>query len=310
MRNPLFLTKSDRRALIVLAAIALLCVAGMILWGDRVEPTGGERTGKPETSMKSGDREPVADAPSGEEMERTEKIVMKVFDPNTVDSVSLVCMGLAPGKVHTFMRYRSAGAVFRKAKDIARCYSFSDDDIDRLLPYVKIGRRFSESDYKREKYPLEDSGREYDEDYGRKERPSYSHSSKFTSLTLVDINTADTALLKRIPGVGDAISSMIMNLREKFGGFTSVDQLREIPQISPELMEWFVVGDSPSVRRINVNTASFKTLVTHPYISQQQANDILRYVRLYGRIADMNALHDTGIFTQPELDRLAPYLEF
>lgn len=307
MRNPLFLTKSDRRALIVLALIALLCVAGMVLWGNKAEGAGDENV---EDVEKTEAQEPVTAAISDDMVDRTEKITMKIFDPNTVDSVSLVGMGLTPKKVHTFMRYRTAGAVFRKAEDIARCYSFSDDDIDRLLPYVRISQQYSDSGYKREKYPLENHEDEYVERINHGEKQSFAHSSKFTTLTPVDVNTADTALLKRIPGVGDAISSMILNLREKFGGFTSVDQLREIHQISPELMEWFVVGDSPSLRRINVNTASFKTLVTHPYISRQQANDILRYVRLYGRISDMGALSDTGIFSKSELDNLAPYLEF
>lgn len=146
MRNPLFLTKSDRRALIVLALIALLCVAGMVLWGNKAEGAGDENA---EEVEKTEAQEPVTAALSDDMVERTEKITMKIFDPNTVDSVSLVGMGLTPKKVHTFIRYRTAGAVFRKAEDIARCYSFSDDDIDRLLPYVRISQKYGDSGYKR-----------------------------------------------------------------------------------------------------------------------------------------------------------------
>ena len=133
-------------------------------------------------------------------------------------------------------------------------------------------------------------------------------SNKFRSLTKVDVNTADTALLRRVPGVGKKISEAIVEYRERLGGFHSVEQLMEIKMVSPELLEWFEV--SAEVRKIPVNRASFQALNSHPYISYEQTKALLQYIRLYGKVKDEQALVETGIFTKEEVERLKPYLAF
>ena len=307
MKTPTSFTRADRRAIILLSVIAVVCVVGIIFFGTDNDSTSDSEVPKSEV-QQSTDSEisttQTTDSPL---------LTSYTFDPNTVDSSTLVSLGISPRRVHTFMRYRSAGAVFRKPDDIARCYSFSDEDIDRLLPLIHISSKYKhKGEYQRDKYPIEKK-----EDVSQQYSPSTSHptshsysSNKFTTLTTVNINTADTSLLKRIPGVGDVIASMIVNLRERFGGFTSVSQLSQISQISPELMEWFKVEQNPELRKININTASFKTLVSHPYISRDQANAILHYIRHYGNIPNADTLLQTDIFTQDQLTQLLPYLQF
>jgi competence protein ComEA len=47
----------------------------------------------------------------------------------------------------------------------------------------------------------------------------------------VNLNTADTAALDSLPGVGPATAAAIIEHREKVGGFTTVDQLLDVPGI-------------------------------------------------------------------------------
>ena len=102
-----------------------------------------------------------------------------------------------------------------------------------------------------------------------------------------------------------------MDHRDKLGGYHSADQLLEVKYFPPELLEWFEVKNTDvEIRKININTASFNTLRSHPYIRYEQARDLQRYIRLYGNIADMTALGRTSIFTEKELAQLAPYIEF
>ena len=135
-------------------------------------------------------------------------------------------------------------------------------------------------------------------------------SNKFRALTKVDVNAADTALLRRVPGVGKKISEAIVEYRERLGGFYSVEQLRELKIVSPELLEWFEVSSSPNIQRLNINKASFQALNSHPYISYEQTKALLQYIRLYGKVKDEQALVETGIFTKEEVERLKPYLAF
>lgn len=299
MRHPFNLTRSDRRAVLVLMAIAFVCLSGIVLFGTQQSPGA---TPLATDSAHVSPSSPVTPH-SAASYER------QPFDPNTVDSATLVRMGISPRRVHTFMRYRSAGARFSRPEDIMRCYSFSDQDIDLLLPLVRIAPRYRDSDnFTRTKYPLPSSSST--PTASPSTTHAITHGNKFTTLTEVDINTADTALLRRIPGIGEAIASMIINLREKFGGFTSLSQLSQIHQISPELYQWFTLADTVPYRRIPINEASFKTLVTHPYVTKDQANAILHYIRIYGPIKDIATLRATAIFTQDQLTSLEPYLQF
>lgn len=314
MRNPLFLTKTDRKAVIALSIVAIISIGGLILFGSEDTPYTDNKTSPPPTPSRypyQKSNNPQTPATIRENAPNMAHPPMHIFDPNTIDSASLVKMGISPRRVHTFIRYRNAGAVFRKPLDITRCYSLSDDDIDRLLPYIKIDPQYSrQTSYKRERYPIPTNTNHDQEASNTYSHQQYTENNKFTTLTKVNVNTADTTLLMRIPGIGQVISSMILTLRERLGGFISVNQLQSIKYMTPDLLEWFYVEDNPPVRTININTASFKTLVTHPYINKSQANAILTYVRLYGTIPDIATLSSTNIFTPEELKAISPYLEY
>ncbi|MDH2425115.1 ComEA family DNA-binding protein [Sphaerisporangium sp. TRM90804] len=49
--------------------------------------------------------------------------------------------------------------------------------------------------------------------------------------TVVDLNAATTAELETLPGVGEVLAGRITEFRQSHGGFTSVDQLREVTGI-------------------------------------------------------------------------------
>ena len=50
------------------------------------------------------------------------------------------------------------------------------------------------------------------------------HSAS-VEMTIIDINTADTTLLKQLPGIGGAFAKWIVNYREKLGGYCETEQL-------------------------------------------------------------------------------------
>ena len=226
------------------------------------------------------------------------------FDPNTVDSMTLIGFGIKWWKVRNFLHYRAAGKVFRSAEEMGKTYGWTEEDVEKVRGYVRGERLFGETEKHRREAWTERKRRDERED-----RVTYT-SNKFRSLTKVDVNTADTALLRRIPGVGEKISEAIVKYRKRLGGFHSVEQLTEIKIVSPELLEWFEVPSSPNLQSINLNKASFQALNRHPYISYEQAKALLQYIRLYGKVKDEKALLETGIFSKEEVERLKPYMTF
>jgi competence protein ComEA len=56
---------------------------------------------------------------------------------------------------------------------------------------------------------------------------------------LININTANVAELDQLPGVGPTIAQRIVDFRDFYGAFTSVDQLAEVEGISPAMVDAF-----------------------------------------------------------------------
>ena len=54
---------------------------------------------------------------------------------------------------------------------------------------------------------------------------------------LLNINTASAADLEQLPGIGPAIALRIVEYRESYGPFTSIDELDEVTGISPAMVE-------------------------------------------------------------------------
>ena len=227
---------------------------------------------------------------------------LQTLDPNTVDSLTLVGLGIKAWKVKNFLHYRAAGKVFRSAEDMGKTYGWTEEDVERVAPYVQVVKGYQRVD--RPRYVQKETRME------RKDVPHDNEPKKFQSLTKVDANEADTALLRRIPGIGEKISEAIVRYRTRLGGFYAVEQLTEIKIVSPELLEWFTISPSPSVQQINLNQASFQQLNSHPYISYEQTKALLQYIRLYGKVENEETLISTGIFTTEELERLRPYITY
>lgn len=51
--------------------------------------------------------------------------------------------------------------------------------------------------------------------------------------TILDLNSATTDQLEQLPGVGEVLAARITEYRTTRGGFTTVDQLREVSGIGP-----------------------------------------------------------------------------
>ena len=88
-------------------------------------------------------------------------------------------------------------------------------------------------------------------DKKRASRPRYPRVEKYPAGTVVELNSADTTILKRVPGIGSAFARRIVNFRAALGGFHSVEQLSEVYGIDAEryraLRPWFAV-DTAAIR--------------------------------------------------------------
>ena len=130
---------------------------------------------------------------------------------------------------------------------------------------------------------------------------------------LIELNGADSATLRSVVGIGEKSVMAIIRYRERLGGFYSVDQLAEVPQVTESNFERIVKQiycDSCKIRKIDINFASPKELGRHPYMAPATLRKLLKARQLKGGWSTAEELIEQHIMTREEAARLAPYLVF
>ncbi|MGL5957195.1 MAG: helix-hairpin-helix domain-containing protein [Phocaeicola sp.] len=221
------------------------------------------------------------------------------FDPNSVDSLQLYEMGLPIWLISRILNYRKAGGKFPTPEAFGRIYGLSETLFAELKPFIEISDSFLP--FKR-KVALGDS-------LALEKAADSLRYFKYPEGVLVDLNSADTTELKKIPGIGSAIARMVVVYRERLGGFYSVRQLEEIAYLSTDLWKWFVVKESP-IPFLDVNVASLDRLRAHPYLNFYQAKVIVEHRKKRGKIESLSQLSLYEEFAEKDFDRLTYYLKF
>ena len=123
------------------------------------------------------------------------------------------------------------------------------------------------------------------------------------------LNTADSAALVTVPGIGPYFARKVIWYGERLGGYVSVDQLDEIEGFPLDAKDYFVV-ENACPEKLNINQLSLAALKRHPYINYFQAKAILDYRRLHGPIHSLDDLRLSKDFSPEAIARLTPYVEY
>lgn len=132
---------------------------------------------------------------------------------------------------------------------------------------------------------------------------------KYEEGTIVNLNTTDTTELKMIPGIGSAIARLIVGYRQQLGGYSHIEQLKEINLDAEKLSSWFVI-DSTQIAPFNINQVGINRLRNHPYLNFYQAKVIVEHRRKHGNIRSLKQLSLYEEFSETDLSRLSPYVCF
>lgn len=293
-----YFNKSDRKTLLFLVT---LCSGLLMLFlfldnGDEIGQSGiaADDSLKSETDSFYS-RKPVREVYGyGNYQEvRAERFP---FDPNTADSTQLLRLGLRPWQVRNIYKYRAAGGVYRKPSDFARLYGLTQKQYKELKPYIRI------SDDYRPSADFVPSQPEHSRDTVR-------YPAKITLKQRIAVNTADTNMLKRIPGIGSFYARKIVNYRKRLGGFVDLAQLKEIDGFPEDALQYMCIPDG-EISKLNVNKLTLNQLKAHPYINFYQARTIIEYRRLKGPLRSLDDLKLHPDFPAEVIKKLEPYVEF
>ncbi len=291
-----YFPRNERKVL--LAVVILVVVIGALFFyvGTQFSSTGQD--GKDSVSLSSrGDYNRSASSPYyNVPAQRVERFA---FDPNTADSVALLRLGLQPWQVRNIYRYRAKGGIYRKPSDFARLYGLTAKQYRELAPYIRIS-----SDYQpaSEVYASSESPEKI-------HRDTLQYPVKLSPGQTVVLNRADTATLKKVPGIGSAWSKAIVNYGLRLGGYCRVSQLQEIEGFPESALSYFRV-EHPEIVKIKVNSSTISKLRQHPYINYYQARAICDHIRKNGPLKDIRELSLLPEFPASAIERLSPYLEY
>lgn len=139
---------------------------------------------------------------------------------------------------------------------------------------------------------------------------------KFSAPVRLELNAIDSLTLVRVPGIGATTAYVILRYRDKLGGFSSPEQLRECirwesaqQHLDEWIEEWFK-ADEFLIKKVDVNHLSFKELVHHPYLNYEQVSQLCRRREKVGSMRSLDELSQLDAFGEEDLKRLAPYLRF
>jgi competence protein ComEA len=208
--------------------------------------------------------------------------VMFPFNPNNLSVQQWQQLGLSERQANVIKHYEAKGGRFYAIADVKKIYSITADDYKRLEPYINIPQA------------------EYT---AKKAKPG----------EIIELNSADSAKLTEVRGIGGSFAVRIIRYRNRLGGFYHKEQLKEIYGI--DSLKYAEINSQVSVNadkvnRININIISFDQLRIFPYLGYKQVNAIIQYRTQHGNYASINDMKNIAILDEGILLKIEPYLKF
>ena len=216
----------------------------------------------------------------------TPPIFSGAFDPNSADSLLLSEVGFNSFQAANLLKYRRSGGFFKTNSDLLKIYG-----VDSVF-YSLIEKNIQ----------IESTDRIADDLPDKKIMESEIN---------IEINSADSLDLIRLPGVGSVFASRIIRYRQLLGGYYSVEQLLEVynfPEETYSEIHQNISVDPEQIKQIRLNFAGYSELIRHPYIKKEQVKAILDYRTKNGSFRNMKEFEDAGILEAEKVKELKPYL--
>lgn len=225
------------------------------------------------------------------------------FDPNTVSFDDLLKLGLSAKQANTLINYRNSGAVFKIPDDFRKVYGISKSRQDSLVPYIVIQKRKTPSVAEKP----EAGRKDYAVEERKIEKPAESRKELFIP---VELNSADSARIVSVPGIGKVLGPRIIKYRSLLGGFHTVMQLSEVYGLdSADIQDMlpYIIIDTTLINKKDINSAGYSELLRHPYLTEKNTRDILNYRQYAGRISSLKELLRNRILSKQESSKLEKY---
>ena len=210
---------------------------------------------------------------------RKSRFSPRPFEPFKIDTVGvnyLRLIGFSTRQAELLIEYRNRGKGIFSMSELRDCYAVSEEMADSLQHFVILSVRD----------PYEG---------------------------LVEINSADSATLRKVRGIGAKTVIAVMQYRKFLGGFYKKEQIAELKCVTAENFAKIseqIYCDSCKISKIDINFAAASEMEYHPYMTRRAIKLITETRESKGGWSCIEEMIEDDIFTKEQAQAIAPYLLF
>ena len=218
------------------------------------------------------------------------------FNPNYISDYKGYQLGMKTKEIDLLLAHRNKRLFVNSAKEFQEVTKISDSLLQAISPYFKF------PDWVQKK------------DREKKEQFSFASKTKknISDITSSDINEATPYDFSLVKGVDEYLSERIIKYRSKLQGFSFPEQLFEVwgleKEVADNILQVFSVQKKPRITKVNVNTASFKEVLSNPYIDYELCVQIFEYKDEVAELQSISEIKNIEGFPIEKYHRIVLYL--
>ena len=220
-----------------------------------------------------------------------------LFNPNFITDYKGYKLGMSVQEIDRLLAFRKENKYVNSAKEFQNVTQVSDSLLNAIAPLFK--------------FPDWVNNNKQFKSYGRYSNKAFTKKEK---IVFIDINKATKENLINIYGIGEAISIRILKQKENLGGFVSMEQMKDVWGLSPEVIAnlntHFKVSVIPNFKKIDINNASLKELSQFSYFRFPLAKEIVTFRSMHGDIKNIEDLTKIKGFPVDKIKIIELYLVF
>lgn len=227
---------------------------------------------------------------------KKKKFKIYPFNPNYISDYKGYQLGMNIDEIDRLLAYREQKLYLNSAKEFQTITKISDSLLQKISPFFK----FPDWVQKKNNY--------------KNNQQRYIPNSRInvSEITTVDINKATLKDFTAIEGVDEYISERIIKYRSKLQGFSFKEQLFEVwgldELMANKILSTFSIKNKPIIKKVNINTASFKEVLSNPYIDYKLCIQIFDYRDEVAELQSISEIKNIEGFPIKKYNRIVLYL--